>query len=583
MKTRTLLLIPLLFIKLLQAQNIEWKHATEGKIHSTPTIINGMLFIGSDDQKLYAINAETGEREWTYSTDYAVKCTPLVQGNSIYITSGSALHRINKNNGSVIVVYKPEAALNGNPKSFIDEWDYHTSSPFAFNDMIIFGDQWGNIQIFDTATNEGSVYFATEGGHAIRTTINISDSIMYFGDWDGTAYALDMKSKKLKWEYKSFDEKPYDSFGAYVTQPIIYNGKLYMGARNYTFAVIDITSGSKVWDYTHAGGGWITGTPLFVNDTMYLGGSDNKEMIAFNPETGDKHWVFNTKQNVFCEAAYINGKLLFVDGDSYNHSSGTGFLYALDAKNGEIVNQIAMNTNIYSSPQIEGNKIFFGGYNNEVYGFNLNKVINPSSSTFSFPEEPVDQLTVNETSNDYFKFSASNTGEGFDTIELSCVSNINDVVAACVIQPAELSIMVNETKSAKIKFKTNNLSAGSYTITILATSKRTGEQVYSKSCELIIPEATNINKEPVKGFKVYPNPVNDKVNCQLHLENNGHIEIHLCALNGKKLISKNLGNISSGEHNFSLKLNNDMADGIYLLAVKVNEQVMAQEKIYRFK
>lgn len=584
MKTRTFFsLFLLLLASFVQAENVNWTFATEGKIHSTTAIENGIAYIGSDDQKLYAINVETGAQLWSYKTEYAVKSIPLVLGNSIYITAGSSLHRISKDNGAAIKIYNSEAVLSGTPKSFIDEWDYHTSSAFEYNGKIFFGDQFGNIQIYDTVSNEGAVYYTTDQGAAIRTTVNVVDSVMYFGDWDGMAYALDMKTKELKWEYKSFDEKPYASFGAYVTQPIIHNNKLYMGARNYTFAVIDIANGTKVWDYTHAGGGWITGTPLFVNDTLYLGGSDNKEMIAFNPETGDKHWVLNTKQNVFCEAAYVNGKILFTDGDSYNHNSGKGYLYALDAKSGKVKNLYALNTNVYSSPKIIGNKIIFGGYDNKVYCFDLNNFIKPETTTFEFPDEPTDQLTINNQNTDCFILSIQNKGDGIDTLSIQASSTNQQLSDAVYYQSEVLTINVNEKGTAKIKIKKDDVSSGTYDLTITATSKTSGDVLYSKTCQVIIPEATKLKENSIKGFNIYPNPVEDVLNCHLQLSKNANVELTICALDGKRILSKQLGIMQLGEHSLSVNLDENMNSGTYVLAVKVNDESMVQTKLFRLQ
>ena len=59
---------------------------------------------------------------------------------------------------------------------------------------------------------------------------------------------------------------------------------------------------------------------MIINDTLYQGGSDSKEIIAFNANTGIKYWTFKTQQNIFCKPAYSNGKLYVVDGDSYRNN-----------------------------------------------------------------------------------------------------------------------------------------------------------------------------------------------------------------------------------------------------------------------
>src|SRR5437660_1329814 len=45
-----------------------WSYATQGVIDSSPAVVNGIIYVGSDDHKLYALNAATGKRKWSYVT-----------------------------------------------------------------------------------------------------------------------------------------------------------------------------------------------------------------------------------------------------------------------------------------------------------------------------------------------------------------------------------------------------------------------------------------------------------------------------------------------------------------------------------
>ena len=49
-------------------QQIKWTYLTDSCVYSSPTYNNGMLFIGSDDGKLYCIDAESGIKKWEFKT-----------------------------------------------------------------------------------------------------------------------------------------------------------------------------------------------------------------------------------------------------------------------------------------------------------------------------------------------------------------------------------------------------------------------------------------------------------------------------------------------------------------------------------
>ena len=55
--------------------------ATAGAIESSPVVANGMVYIGSDDQKVYAINFESKNADylfWSFQTGGKVRSSPCV-------------------------------------------------------------------------------------------------------------------------------------------------------------------------------------------------------------------------------------------------------------------------------------------------------------------------------------------------------------------------------------------------------------------------------------------------------------------------------------------------------------------------
>lgn len=48
----------------LETGTFKWAYQTRGAIRCAPVISDGVIFFGSDDNRLYAVNAETGEAQW---------------------------------------------------------------------------------------------------------------------------------------------------------------------------------------------------------------------------------------------------------------------------------------------------------------------------------------------------------------------------------------------------------------------------------------------------------------------------------------------------------------------------------------
>jgi outer membrane protein assembly factor BamB len=64
-----------------------WKTATGGGIYSSPAFANGVVYIGSLDGKIYALNGTTGAILWSYATGGPVYSSPIIVNGWLYCAS----------------------------------------------------------------------------------------------------------------------------------------------------------------------------------------------------------------------------------------------------------------------------------------------------------------------------------------------------------------------------------------------------------------------------------------------------------------------------------------------------------------
>ena len=69
-----------------------WSYKTGGVVISRPAVVNGVVYVGSEDHNLYALNAATGAKLWNYTTGYYVDCDPAVANGIVYF--GSEDHNV---------------------------------------------------------------------------------------------------------------------------------------------------------------------------------------------------------------------------------------------------------------------------------------------------------------------------------------------------------------------------------------------------------------------------------------------------------------------------------------------------------
>jgi len=65
----------------------EWTFETGDVVRSSPTVVDGTVFVGSHDDNLYAIDAETGEEEWAFETGDEVESSPMVVDGTVFVGS----------------------------------------------------------------------------------------------------------------------------------------------------------------------------------------------------------------------------------------------------------------------------------------------------------------------------------------------------------------------------------------------------------------------------------------------------------------------------------------------------------------
>jgi outer membrane protein assembly factor BamB len=89
---------------------------TSGKIWSTPAVSGGVVYTGSYDHILYAINANDGTKKWEFKSEGAFISTPVVEGNTVYAGSfDKHLYAIDTNDGSLRWSFEGKNAFFAKP------------------------------------------------------------------------------------------------------------------------------------------------------------------------------------------------------------------------------------------------------------------------------------------------------------------------------------------------------------------------------------------------------------------------------------------------------------------------------------
>jgi glucose dehydrogenase len=64
-----------------------WSYKTNGAVYSSPAVVGGFVFVGSEDNNVYCLNAINGTQVWNYTTGNEVLSSPAVVNGVVYVGS----------------------------------------------------------------------------------------------------------------------------------------------------------------------------------------------------------------------------------------------------------------------------------------------------------------------------------------------------------------------------------------------------------------------------------------------------------------------------------------------------------------
>src|SRR4026208_996825 len=69
-----------------QLNGTKWTFKTDGPIIGSPAVANGVVYIGSTDGNLYALDQETGKQKWKFKTfaSRQVTSSPTIANGLVY-------------------------------------------------------------------------------------------------------------------------------------------------------------------------------------------------------------------------------------------------------------------------------------------------------------------------------------------------------------------------------------------------------------------------------------------------------------------------------------------------------------------
>ena len=232
--------------------NLRWKFKTSGPIYANPIIVDGTLYVGSTDGKLYALDAKRWGVKWTFQSGDAIRYPAAVWNNQVYFSArDNRVYALNAKTGELIWKFKSETWMD--------------SPPVISNGQVYIGAFTRTIHVINATTGEA------EGRYQSRVRIDGID----FGCVQGKLRPIIPEHQADLW--RGYVDYTY-------SYPVIANGVVYIGARDSRIHAIDVASKEKVWSYETQG--YVDAAPAVSDGLLYVTSHDGY-VYAFENQTAE--------------------------------------------------------------------------------------------------------------------------------------------------------------------------------------------------------------------------------------------------------------------------------------------------------
>ncbi len=277
--------------------------------------VGGIVYAGSDDMFVYALNARTGKLIWrTSPVSNTYMSTPLVVGDTVYVSTGNVaftFHQTKK------YARDPGSAARGA------------------------GTSYNGIAALDRRSGKLRWFFSTKG--EVMPTPAYYKGTLIVNTGAGIVHAIDAHTGKQVWRH--------DLGGmGNMSSPVVYKDKVYLGmAVKPQLYCLDASSGKALWS-SHIPGETNTGmgdvTPAVADGVVVMDSvtfpatvkgkaTMNTRVRAFNADTGEVLWQDDVGRGPKPQS-FKGGVPMIHDGVVYLGDPVRSIYQALDLHSGKV-------------------------------------------------------------------------------------------------------------------------------------------------------------------------------------------------------------------------------------------------------
>jgi len=252
-------------------------------IRSTPALDGDNLYVAGMRDVLVCLDAKTGQTRWkvdfvkelgTPVPSFGFVCSPLVDGQHLYVQAGASCCKLDKNTGKILW----RALDDGGGM-----WGSAFSSPLL---ATVAGRRQLLVQTREKLAGldpETGTVFWSQAIPAFRgmniLTPTVSGDTIFTSAYGGKSFLFTLKYEN---GVLSPSETWTNKVSGYMSSPVVIGGHVYLHLQNQRFTCIDLATGTSRWTTTPFGKYW----SLVANGDRILALDERGELLLIraNPE-----------------------------------------------------------------------------------------------------------------------------------------------------------------------------------------------------------------------------------------------------------------------------------------------------------
>ncbi|MFF4079414.1 PQQ-binding-like beta-propeller repeat protein [Streptomyces sp. NPDC001777] len=317
-----------------------WSFYAGDEVMTKPTVANGVVYFGSNDRNLYALDAATGKKRWSLDTGSVLYSTSVVVGDLLHVgTYDNGLYAVDAETGK-----KRWAFATGGSEC---------ASPVVVDGVVYVGSGDEHFYAVDAVTGKKMWSFRCRKNGSVTEQAVVANGVVYFGSDDNHLYALDAGTGKRRWAFPMLD--------GVNSAPVVANGLVHISSSR--LYAVNAATGKQRWSrtgikYKKLPGHRSFSAPTVADGVVYVGDSI-EYLFALDAATGKKRWAFETENSVFPAAAVADG-VVYVGSEDSN-------LYAVDARTGKKRWAFDTGAGLGASPTVVGDVVYVGSKDRSLY------------------------------------------------------------------------------------------------------------------------------------------------------------------------------------------------------------------------